>query len=60
MDWLCHVMDPEVRDGVGWLGRERSQAVRVEGLSHVALLKFKLLWGDCTEGMSELRVWFVI
>lgn len=34
------------RDG---LARERSQAIRVEGSSHVALLKVKLLWGDCTE-----------
>lgn len=30
------------RDG---LARKRSQAVHVEGLSHAALLKVKLLWG---------------
>lgn len=31
------------------LARGGSQALCVEGSSHVALLKVKLLWGDCTE-----------
>lgn len=48
MDLLCHRWI--LRRGMGWggLARKRSQAVHVEGLSHVALLKVKLLWGDWT------------
>lgn len=46
---------------MGWdgLARERSEVIRVEGLSHVALLKIGGIVLK-TEGVFELRVWAVI
>lgn len=36
------------------LARKRSQVISVEGSSHVALLKIKLHWRDCTEGLRHV------
>lgn len=50
-EWTGCAMQCVLRQGMGWdgLARERSQATRVEGSSHVALLEVKLLCRGCTE-----------
>lgn len=47
LEWTCCAMQCILRQGMGRdaLARERSQALLVEGSSHVALLKVKFLWG---------------